>query len=610
MKTYLRILSFARPIGSIVPIYALLVVLSIVFSLASFSFLAPVLNVLFSASTQQGARPTAPGSFELSYHYISQFVDYWKYALTQGEPVDALGRICTILLVSVFASSFFGFLSQALLAVVKSRVIRNIQQRLYQKINALHLSYFTDERKGDIMSRMTNDVQEVESTAVNAFNVLLKEPLTVVIIICALFYYSASLTYFTLIILPVSGLVIGQLTRKLRKNAKRSQSLLSRILGMIDETLGGMRVVKGFTAEKYMEGKFNQHTSDYADTLKWMDYKRSLSSPLSQFLGMAVVAGVLYYGGKLVLEKNDGLGLKPEDFLVYILLYANIISPLKSISTAFSNIQRGLISADRIFAVLDTPNKISDLPDAVSFEAFEQQIEFKNVSFGYSPGVDVLKNISLTIPAGQTVAIVGPSGGGKSTLLDLIPRYHDVSQGQICMDGLPIKNFTTESLRKQLGIVTQESILFNDTIHNNIAFGIEAKPEDVERAARIANAHEFIVGLENGYQTEIGDGGNKLSGGQRQRLTIARAILKNPPILLLDEATSALDSESEHLVQDALDKLMKDRTSLVIAHRFSTIKSADLIVVIKEGEVVEQGTHQELVQKDGLYRRLNAMQTV
>lgn len=609
-KTYPRILSYAQPLKWIVPTYVLFIFLEIVFNTLSIAFFAPILKILFSGENAENSVLQEPGKFQLSVEYLVNYYNYFKNNLLLGNKLDSLLRVCGIMLMSVLLYATFEALAQGLLAIVKSRVIQNMRQAIYQKINEMHLGYFTNERKGDLMSRMTNDINEVEATAVNAFNVVIKEPARVIFIFTVLFLMSAQLTYFTLIVLPISAGIISLLTKRLRKDASDSQNLLGLILGQIDETLGGIRVIKAFTAENFVSKKFKDFNDKYAKILKGMDFRRSMASPISQFLGTVAVTSILYFGGKLVLGKDSSFKLAPEDFFAYILMYASIIPALKSISNAFTNIQRGLISAERIFTIIDSKPAIFDLENAVELKGFEENIEFKNVSFEYKQDRKVLSNISLLIKKGETIAIVGPSGGGKSTLIDLIPRFHDVSAGEILVDGHNIKNVTTESLRKQLGIVTQESILFNDTVFNNLAFGISATKEDVIQAAKVANAHEFIEKLENGYETEIGDRGNKLSGGQKQRLTIARAILKNPPILLLDEATSALDSESEFLVQEALNNLMKNRTSLVVAHRFSTIQNADRIVVIKDGKIIEIGTHLELIEVDGLYRKLSEMQSV
>ncbi len=609
LHTYSRILKYAQPLKWIVPVYVVLILLEILFNTVSIAFFAPILKILFSADLTQKTENIHPGNFQFSIDYFVHYYEYYKNSLLEGNKLDSLLNVCCIMLVSVLLYATFEALAQALLALVKSRVIQNMRQAVYEKINDMHLAYFTNERKGDLMSRMTNDVNEVEATAVNAFNVVIKEPSRVIFIFTVLFMMSSQLTYFTLIVLPVSAGIIALLTKKLRSDAAQSQTILGRILGQIDETLGGIRVIKAFTAEKYVTHKFERYNSVYAKLLRSMDFRRSMASPISQFLGTAAVTSILYFGGRLVLAHDASFKLKPEDFFAYILLYASIIPALKSISNAFTNIQRGLISADRIFSIIDTTPLISDKQNALELNGFEHEIEFRNIDFAYSEGKKILSNISLTIKKGETIAIVGPSGGGKSTLIDLLPRFHDTTSGSILVDGKDIKDITAKSLRQQLGIVTQESILFNDTVYNNLAFGISATKEEVMQAAKIANAHEFIEKLEKGYQTEIGDRGNKLSGGQKQRLTIARAILKNPPILLLDEATSALDSESEHLVQEALNNLMKNRTSLIVAHRFSTIQNADRIVVIKDGEIIEIGTHSALIEANGLYKKLSEMQS-
>jgi len=611
MSTYSRILSYANPLWGILPAYLVLVILEAIFGIAGIAFFAPILKLLFSNEVISDINPyTIPENFTLTTDYFTAVTEYYKYELVKGEKLDILQKVCTILIGSVLLKALFSSSAQALLAVVKTRVIKNIQQAVFEKVNRLPLSYLSNEQKGDVMSRMSNDINQVEATAVNAFNVILKEPITVILIFTVLFLASPQLTYFTLIVLPLAGGIIGFITSRLRKDAKESQGLLGNILGTIEETLGGMRVIKAFNAEGFFNRRFNKHIEKYAHVVKWMDVRKSLASPLSELLGICVVAGVLYYGGSLVLSGSNELKLPPENFMSYILLYALIIPSLKSLSKSTSNIQRGLIAADRIFDIIDTEEAIKEKPNATELQGFNEAITFENIHFQYNEDKKILNGINLNVPLGKTVAIVGPSGGGKSTLLDLIPRFHDPLSGSIKIDGKDIREVTKSSLRNLMGIVTQEAILFNDTVFNNIAFGIKATEEEVILAAKIANAHEFIEGLEKGYNTEIGDRGSKLSGGQRQRLTIARAVLKNPPILLLDEATSALDSESEHLVQEALNNLMQNRTSLVIAHRFSTIQHADVIVVVKDGKIVEQGAHLELIEKDGLYKKLTDMQSV
>ena len=479
---------------------------------------------------------------------------------------------------------------------------------IFEQVSKLHIGYFSNERKGDLMSKMTNDVQEVENTIVQSLRVVFREPVTIILYFSVLFFMSPKLTIFTILIIPITGAIIGGITRRLKKKAVQSQESLGRIVNILDETLGGMRVIKAFNAERFMKGKFDKETDYYAGVNVNMARKNELASPISQFLGVFVVAGILVYGGGLVLSGNSDLGA--SDFITYIIIFTQVLNPAKEISRAVSSIQRGIASAERIFTVVDTPTQISSPASPAILNSFENSVEVKNVSFAYQD-VNVLKNINFTLSRGKTIALVGPSGGGKSTLADLIPRFYDPSEGQILLDGKNLKEFDLQALRSQMGIVTQESILFNDTVFNNIAFGVEgATEEQVMEAATIANAHEFIEKMEDGYQTSIGERGSKLSGGQRQRLSIARAVLKNPPILILDEATSALDSESEHLVQEALTKLMSNRTTLVIAHRLSTIQHADEILVIEHGQIVQRGTHVDLMQTEGLYQKLSSIQSV
>ncbi|MEP4376799.1 MAG: ABC transporter ATP-binding protein, partial [Algoriphagus sp.] len=447
-----------------------------------------------------------------------------------------------------------------------------------------------------------------ENTIVQSLRVVFREPVTIILYFSVLFFMSPRLTIFTILIIPITGAIIGGITRRLKKKAVQSQESLGRIVNILDETLGGMRVIKAFNAERFMRGKFDQETDYYAGVNVNMARKNELASPISQFLGVFVVAGILVYGGGLVLSGTSDLGA--SDFITYIIIFTQVLNPAKEISRAVSSIQRGIASAERIFTVVDTPPKISSPASPSPLRSFEKSVEFKNVSFAYQEAT-VLKNINFTLSRGKTIALVGPSGGGKSTLADLLPRFYDPNEGEILLDGQNIKDFDLSELRSLMGIVTQESILFNDSVFNNIAFGIEGATESqVQEAAKIANAHEFITTLEEGYHTSIGERGSKLSGGQRQRLSIARAVLKNPPILILDEATSALDSESELLVQEALTKLMSNRTTLVIAHRLSTIQHADEILVIEQGEVVQRGTHAELNQIEGLYQKLSTIQSV
>ncbi|KAA9331618.1 ATP-binding cassette domain-containing protein [Hymenobacter busanensis] len=608
MKTYLRILQFARPYADFLPLYLLYTVLGIFFGIANFGMLIPLLNILFDTTGKMLAEaPTAPPDFNLSLSFITGTFNYYFRSVieTQGR-LSALSFVCLLLIASVFLSNLFRYLSLRLLAKVRSRVIRNLRATLYHRVMQLELGYFSSTKKGDLMSRFTNDVQEVETSVVNSLTAVIREPLSIISFFAVLFFMSVKLTLFTLILLPLSGGLIAGISKRLRNQAKQSQSTLGTMLSVIDETLGGVRVIKAFNAEPYITGKFHQQNEQYARTQRNIDNTRDLASPFSEFAGVSLVAALLYFGGTLVLGGQSDL--TAANFITYIVLFSQVLVPAKALSAAFSNIQRGLVAGERVLSVIDTEPTIIDRADAHSLPPFQQQIEFRDVAFSYGDNT-VLQGINLTIPKGKTVALVGPSGGGKSTLADLVPRFYDPTAGQILIDGHDLRACTLHSVRDQMGIVTQESILFNDTIFNNIRFNTEATEAEVIEAAKIANAHEFIVAAPDGYQTMIGDRGARLSGGQRQRLSIARAILRNPPILILDEATSALDTESEKLVQEALTRLMAHRTSLVIAHRLSTVQHADEIVVIQQGRIVERGTHDQLVARpDGLYARLSKLQ--
>ena len=608
MKVYLRLLSFAKPYN-FVPLYALYATLGIVFGLANFTLLIPLLGVLFDkTSTYAAQAATTLPKFALTIAYVKQvFYFYFYQALTQYGQRGTLAYVCGILVVSVLLSNVFRYLGGRVLAGVRARVVANVRAALFGRITELELGYFSQERKGDLISRLTNDVQEVEISVVNTLTAVFKEPLTIIAYFLTLFSMSAKLTVFSLLLLPVSGGAIAAVAKRLRRQAHISQQTLGSMLGTFDEVLGGMRVVKAFNARTYVLGKFQAQNQLYANTTRRIDNTRDLASPFSEFAGVLVVAGLLFYGGSLVLGGQGDLSA--EAFLTYIIIFSQILTPAKSLSGAFSNIQRGLVAGERVLRVIDTEPAIRDRPDAAVLPAFEHQVELRNVSFHYGD-VPVLYDLNLTVQKGHTVALVGPSGGGKSTLADLLPRFYDPSAGQVLIDGHDVRACTLHSVRAQMGIVTQESILFNDTIYNNIKFNTEATEAEVIAAAKTANAHEFIMASPEGYQTIIGDRGGRLSGGQRQRLSIARAVLRNPPILILDEATSALDTESEKLVQEALTRLMSARTSLVIAHRLSTIRHANEIIVLQHGRIVERGTHDDLVARTGgLYQRLSQLQT-
>ena len=609
-NTYLRLISFARPLGSKLPKYIIYTVLSILFSLTTLSLLIPIFDVIFEQLTPEKLiEYTKKPDFEFGFKYFKQL--FYHYLYLWKQEYGAFGTliyVCSVIAVSSLLSNLFKYLSNVELSKIRVTSVTRIRNTIFDKVSRLHIGYFTNERKGDIMSRVTNDVQEVESSIVNSMTVFFREPATIIAYFAVLFALSTKLTLFAILILPISGGLISAIAKRLKKHARDSQETLGRIVNILEESLSGMRVIKAFTARGFIFGRFSRETQKYADLSISIAKRSELASPISEFLGIFFVAVILVYGGSLVL--NEQSELDASEFFAYLGIFTQVLQPGKAISKSYTSIQRGLASGERIFAVIDTKPAIQDHPNAVPVEKFQEQIEFNNVSFSYGEEM-VLKNINLRVNKGSTVALVGPSGGGKSTMADLIPRFYDPVGGEVLLDGMPLQAYQIQSLRKLMGIVTQESILFNDSIFNNIAFGMpEASEESVIRAAKIANAHDFIVQTEHGYQTTIGERGGRLSGGQRQRLSIARAVLKNPPILILDEATSALDSESEKLVQEALTNLMKNRTSIVIAHRLSTIQHADEIVVIEKGKIVERGNHQELLMQNGLYKKLTLMQSV
>ena len=610
MKTYLRILSFARPLRHYLPQYLVFTLLGIIFGLVNLTLLKPLFDVIFQQmDPRELQRYAAIPEFELSIAYLKHQFYYFFISFTEKYgKIGTLGYISAVIVAANLLSNLFKYLSQVVLAKVRARAVKGLRFSIFDKISNLHLGFFTDQRKGDITSRITNDVQEVENGIVHSLQVIFRDPVTILLYFGWLFFMSFKLTLFTLIILPISGVLISGIVKQLRKIAMASQESLGRILNQVDEMFSGIRIIKAFNARKYTLDKFSGEVDQYARINVSMARKNELASPISEFLGVVVVAGILLYGGNLVLNQQSPLD--GASFLTYLIIFTQVLTPAKAISKAYSSIQRALASAERIFQVIDTKAEILDAPDALDQCDFKDAIEMKGVSFAYE-NEGVLEDINLKIPQGQTIALVGPSGSGKSTLVDLIPRFYDPTEGEVLIDGRALTEFKMDAIRSLMGIVTQESILFNDTVFNNISFGNPSAPEEqVIKAAEIANAHEFILKLEQGYQTVIGEAGGKLSGGQRQRLSIARAILKNPPILILDEATSALDSESENLVQEALFNLMKDRTSIVIAHRLSTIQNADEIIVLQEGKILERGTHHELLDRNGLYKKLNAMQAV
>lgn len=536
------------------------------------------------------------------YYYSGNLIE--KYGA-----VDALMYISLMILALYFLKNFFRYMAMFFIAPIRNGVVRDLRNEMYNKVLILPLAYFSEQRKGDIISRMSSDVLEVEWSILSSLEAVFREPLTIILFVLTLFFLSPALTVFVLIMLPISAILIGLIGRSLKRSSEKGQKKIGNLLSIIEETIGGLRIIKGFTAIGSANQKFQENNKVYTRLMIGLYRKRDLASPLSEFMGVSVVVSILWFGGRLILGENATIDA--ATFLVYIGIFSQILPPAKAITAAFYNVQKGAASVERIEVVLNAEEQIVQKENAIAKKDFLNEIEYQDLNFDYVLGTPVLKNINLKVKKGQMIALVGASGGGKSTLVDLLPRFYDPLQGKISIDGIDIKDLIIDDLRSLLGIVTQESILFNDTVFNNIALGVETKvsKEEVIAAAKIANAHEFIVKMDNGYQSNIGDRGQKLSGGQRQRLSIARAVLKNPPILILDEATSALDTESERLVQDALENLMKNRTSLVIAHRLSTIKNADAIVVVNNGEIVERGTHQDLLEKQGVYARLHAMQS-
>ena len=606
MNIYFRLLSFAKPFRNYIPEYILYVIPSIIFGALNFTLLIPLFDVLFNVSAKVTVSQVP--SFTLSLDYLKSLFQYgYFYIAGSHGKVAALEVICGIIMLSVFLANFFRYMSQRVLTRMRTWVVFRLKRALFDKLSTLHIGFFHHQQKGNLLSVVSADVHEIESSIVSSVQVLFRDPLTVVVYIILLFGMSMKLTLFTVVFFPLAASLIAGISKKLRRSANLSQSLLGRLLNITDETITGARIIKAFTAQAFVQSKFDVQNEEYRKVSKSMVNRRELAGPLSEFLGVMVIVAVMIYGGRLVLNQQSDLSA--SEFVTYIILYSQIIAPIKNISTAVTNIQRGLAAGERVLAIIDTENEVVDKPDAVKLATFKNQIEFRDTSFAYNTA-EVLKNISFTIPKGKMVAIVGQSGAGKSTTADLLCRFYDPQGGGVFIDGSDIRDYTLESLRKQMGIVTQEAILFNDTVFNNIAFGIEnADEKDVIFAAKVANAHEFIAQMEDGYQTNIGDRGSRLSGGQRQRISIARAVLKNPPILILDEATSSLDTESEKLVQDAIQKLMLNRTSLVIAHRLSTIQHADEIIVLNAGVIVQQGTHQDLIAIEGIYKKLCDMQS-
>ena len=607
MSPFKKILSFIKPHIRFAWLNVFFNVLYAIFNVLTIISFIPVLNILFKQKNIITKIPVYHGIRTAGNFLQDQFYYFISQTISHDGPIRALLIICVLSITLFFLKDLFKYLAAFFLAFLSNGVIRDIRNTLYDKIVALPISYFSEKRKGDIISRMSNDVKEVEMSFLTSLEALFRDPITIFISLAAMLTISYKLTLFVLLLLPVSGFIISSLSKRLKSKSLKAQQETGNFLSFIEETLTGLRVIKAFNAEGKISKKFKDSTYKFYCLMNHVLHRQNLGSPLSEFLGATTIISILWFGGRLVLSNQSDL--KPEEFLTFILLFYLVLTPAKNITAAFYSIKKGMASAERIIEILDLDISIKDQPSAQTKFDFNQSIELKNVSFKYKDEY-VLKNFSLCINKGQTIALVGQSGSGKSTIANLVTRFYDVNKGTIFIDGIDIKELKLKSLRGLMGIVTQDSILFNDTVNNNIALGVEfAEQEAIENAAKIANAHEFIINLPLQYETNIGDGGNTLSGGQKQRLSIARAVLKNPPIMILDEATSALDTESEQLVQKALEKMMENRTSIVIAHRLSTIQKADLIVVMRKGKIVEQGKHDDLLAQKGDYFKLVTMQS-
>uniref|UniRef100_A0AB33JDQ4 ABC transporter ATP-binding protein n=1 Tax=Prevotella sp. GTC17262 TaxID=3236797 RepID=A0AB33JDQ4_9BACT len=607
MKEFFKILQrFVPPYKRYLVLSVVFNILSAVLNIFSFAALIPILQILFNTGDATKATALMAWSEASAKEVVSNNVNYYVQSL-----IGQMGATTTLLVIGLFLAlmTFLKtgayFLSSATIIPIRTGIVRDIRNQLYRKINALSLGFFSEERKGDIIARMSGDVQEIENSIMSSLDMLFKNPVLIIAYFATLIVISWQLTLFTVVFVPLFGWLMGYVGRKLKAKSIKAQALWSDTMSQVEETLGGLRIIKAFCAEEKMNQRFDRINSEYRDNIMKVNIRQQMAHPMSEFLGTVMIVIVLWFGGVLVLNNQSISG---PTFIYYLVILYSIINPLKEFSKAGYNIPKGLASMERVDKILLAEISIKEADRPKPIHSFDHRIEFRHVSFKYAEKW-VLRDINLVIEKGKTVALVGQSGSGKSTLVDLIPRYYDVQEGEVLIDGINVRDLGIHDLRQLIGNVNQEAILFNDTFFNNISFGLDdATPEQVEQAARIANAHEFIMQSERGYDTSIGDRGGRLSGGQRQRVSIARAILKNPPILILDEATSALDTESERLVQDALEHLMSTRTTIAVAHRLSTIKHADEICVLHDGEIVERGTHDELITKDGYYRKLHEMQ--
>ena len=607
MDNFIRVIRYILPFKGYALLNILSNILAVFFSLFSLVMVGPFLEILFETREVNIIEKPIVEFSNLKDSLVDYFYFQLQSIIAEQGKLDALLFICILVALFIFLKNLFRFLGLYFMAPIRNGVIRDIRNEVFHKVTLLPLGYFNEEKKGDIMTRLTSDVQEIEWSILNVLEATFREPVAFAAYLTAMLLISPGLTFFVLTILPLTGLIIAKVAKSLKKNSHAAQSKLSLLMSTIDETISGLRIVKGFNAIGFQNRKFQGENQQYFSLMNKVLRRRDLSSPLSEFLSVLVVCLVLYIGGRMVLSGSSEL--EAQSFIVFIVIFSQIIPPARAFAAAFYNIQKGMASVERVNKILDAPNDIEESTNPHDLNNFESTITFNKVSFAYEQDL-VLKNITFTLAKGKVLALVGPSGAGKSTIADLLPRFYDVSEGAVLLDNMDIRQYKLEDLRELMGIVSQEAILFNDTVFNNIAFGIEREVsiEEVTKAAKVANAHDFIVQLGKGYDTLIGDRGSKLSGGERQRLTIARAVLKNPPILILDEATSSLDAASEKLVQDALFRLMQNRTSIVIAHRLSTIQFADEILVLQKGEIVEQGTHDELLSQKGIYEQLVKLQ--
>ena len=607
-KFWNLLLRFVTPYKKNVALNIVFNILAAILTLFSFALIIPILEMLFQIKVDQYSYMTmADGS--VKDVAINNFYYYTQAAIQNWGPSMTLAIMATLLVIMTGLKTGVTYLATYFIIPLRAGVVRDIRNRVYDKIVSLPIGFFTSERKGDVMARISGDVAEIENSIMSSLDMMFKDPVMIIVCLAMMLFVSWQLTIFVLILLPIAGMAMGRVGKRLKRKSLEAQQQWGSIMSNIEETLGGLRIIKAFNAEPKAERRFHDGTQQYYRLTSRVMRRQSLAHPMSEFLGTLTIAVVLWFGGTLILTGTSSI--TAPDFIYYLVIFYSIINPAKDVSKAMYAIQRGMASMERVDKILSADNPIKDPADPKKIEHLRGEIRYENVTFSYDGETQVADDISFTIEPGQTVALVGQSGSGKSTVADLLPRFWDIQSGRITIDGIDIRDMKVHDLRAMMGNVNQEAILFNDTFYNNITFGVNsATVEEVERAAKIANAHEFITASEEGYQTNIGDRGCKLSGGQRQRVSIARAILKNPPILILDEATSALDSESELLVQQALEKLMENRTTLVIAHRLSTIKNADLICVMHEGKIVERGTHEELMERGGYYTKLVSMQSI